>query len=231
MNIPNTALLLLAGVLTACAEVGEDTGEEFSGAAGFGSDVAGDTGKSPECGNLEYEPYPFATDVQSFLPGEGAGFGQDIYPGVVFGPPLGAGEGAGSLDVLSLGLGGELVLGFEGDLVDGPGPDLIVFENAFVGWQEPGVVSASVDGETWIDWPCDAEDSEGGFPGCAGVAPSLSHPDNCIDATDPLLAGGDAFDLSAIGLESAAYIRVRDAGSLSGGFDLDSIAIVNGAWD
>jgi len=48
----------------------------------------------------------------------------------VLGPPRGK-PGAGSLHVLSLGVGGEIVLGFGGSIVDGDGPDFVVFENAF----------------------------------------------------------------------------------------------------
>ena len=60
-------------------------------------------------------------------------------------------------------------------------------------------------------------------------SPSLSHPNNCIDARDPELAGGDAFDLADIGLSEAKYIRVTDSGTSGpGGFDLDAISIVNG---
>ena len=67
--------------------------------------------------------------------------------------------------------------------MDGDGPDIIVFENVFIGWYETGIVSASMDGETWFTWDCDTEDSDNGYPGCAGASPSLSHPNNCIDAT------------------------------------------------
>ena len=56
---------------------------------------------------------PFATKVVSFNPGAGAGFGQSKFPQVVLGGPEGGGEGFGSLDVLSLGNGGSLVLGFD----------------------------------------------------------------------------------------------------------------------
>ena len=49
----------------------------------------------------------FVTDVVSFTPGECAGFGLPAMPDVVKGPPVGAGALAGSLDVVSLGIGGE----------------------------------------------------------------------------------------------------------------------------
>ena len=53
---------------------------------------------------------PFVGGIVSFQPGEGAGFGQDQLPDVVLGPPVGGGERQGSVDVLSLGTGGVLVL-------------------------------------------------------------------------------------------------------------------------
>ena len=57
---------------------------------------------------------------------------------------------------------------------------------------------------------------------------------NGIDARDPETAGGDAFDLADLGLTRARYVRVRDSGAnvyagVSGGFDLDAMAVVNGA--
>jgi hypothetical protein len=175
-----------------------------------------------------YEPDPFIDHIVSYTEGEGAGFGQDNYPDIVLGPPMGAGPNAGSLDVLSLGMNGEIIVAFEDWIItDGEGVDLIVFENPFTGWVELGEVSASQDGEEWFTWSCDTET----WQGCAGITPVLSHPDNCIDARDPFSAGGDAFDLADIGLESAKYIRIKDVSGEIGGFDLDAIAIVNGMWE
>jgi hypothetical protein len=74
----------------------------------------------------------FATSVESFSAGPGSAFGQAELPNVVLGPPKGLGETDGSLDVASLGNGGSITLGFAPSaIVDGPGPDFIVFENAF----------------------------------------------------------------------------------------------------
>ena len=175
-----------------------------------------------------YEPDPFIDHVVSYTEGEGAGFGQDNYPDIVLGPPMGAGPNAGSLDVLSLGMNGGIIVSFEDWIItDDDGVDLIVFENPFTGWVELGEVSASQDGEEWFTWSCDRETWEG----CAGITPVLSHPDNCLDARDPLTAGGDTFDLTDIGLESAKYIRIQDVSGEIGGFDLDAIAIVNGMWE
>jgi hypothetical protein len=168
----------------------------------------------------------FAMSVVSFEPGENAGFGQDQLPDVVLGAPQGAGEGAGSLHVLSLGNEGSIILEMDFIMEDGDGADLIVFENPFIGFNEFGVVGVSEDGETFTEWPC-AEDGLG----CAGVNPVLSHPENGIDPTDPSVSGGDAFDLQAIGVERAVFVRIRDTGlneylGTSGGFDLDAVSIV-----
>ena len=65
-----------------------------------------------------------------------------------------------------------------------------------------------------------------------GINPVLTHPDNCIDARDPELAGGDALDLATIGLSEARYIRIRDAAiSGPGGFDLDAAVVVHGQYE
>jgi len=201
--------------------------------------ACGGAGPAEEPSRPSYDPRFFAARVVSFEPGDGAGFGQDRLPDVVLGPPYGKGPGAGSLDVLSLGRAGVIVLELGSEAVDGPGVDLLVFENAFHGpdgrlFAETGIVGASPDGVTFVDWPCDADDPSGLFAGCAGVQPVGSMPDDGIGPTDPAAAGGDGFDLSAIGLASARFVRIRDSGlNLSiapgGGFDLDAVSIVHRA--
>ena len=202
----------------------EDSGHEVEDSGYEAEDSGIEDSGVDEC-ELDYIPDPFVSDVISYSPGEGAGFGQDQYPEIVQGPPMGMGENAGSLDVLSLGEGGEIIVSFSNlDIIDGDGPDLIVFENPFIGWTEIAIVSASMDGESWTEWPCNFETQEG----CAGVQPVLSHPDNCIDARDVELAGGDSFDLADIGMTQARFIRIQDAAvSGPGGFDLDAVVIVH----
>ena len=66
---------------------------------------------------------------------------------------------------MSLGNGGSIVVSFAPNaIVDGPGPDFIVFENPF--WidgnpsdvyAEPGEVSVSDDGMTWQTYPVHAD--------------------------------------------------------------------------
>ena len=66
-------------------------------------DSPGDTAAHSGVDLLPTQGDPHAERVVSFTPGDAAGFGSDAMPGVVLGPPLGRGESAGSLDVLSLG--------------------------------------------------------------------------------------------------------------------------------
>ena len=178
---------------------------------------------------------PFADAVVAFDPGPDAGFGSESYPDIVLGSPEGRGAGAGSLHVLSLGELGSIVLEFvDLGIVDGPGADVLVFENPFSGWLETAVVEASADGETWYAWPCEAENVEEEFPGCAGVSSVYATSEMLVDPTDPVQAGGDAFDLADIGLESARFIRITDSGfnalaygGTTGGFDLDAVGAAN----
>lgn len=181
----------------------------------------------------------FATKVVSFTPGTCAGFGANRMPDVVLGPPSGAPEGQGSTDVVSLGTGGEIVLSFEPNaLVDGPGVDLLVFENAFLKagtdatFAEPGEVSVSDDGETWTTFPCTATAAPWGP--CAGWhAVTQSGPG--VSPVDPAKAGGDPYDLADVGVTRARFVRIRDVGGQrcastsvnTNGFDLDAIAAVN----
>lgn len=178
---------------------------------------------------------PYADRVVSFAPGPTAGFGADKLPAVVLGPPKGAGAAAGGLDVVSLGEAGTIVLALDDQpLIDGPGADLLVFENAFAGYVETGRVAVSADGVVWHTWPCAALQPPD-YPGCAGVEPVYSSPGSQIAATDWPAAGGDAFDLAdlgAIGPGPFRFVRVEDSGAnpyagTAGGFDLDAIAVLH----
>lgn len=182
----------------------------------------------------------FVTRVVSVEYGAQAGFGQASMPQIVVGPPHGAGLVAGSLDVVSLGLDGTIVVGFAQDgILDEPGPDFIVYENAFFAggdsdspFAEPGTVSASDDTVQWTSWPCDL--SAPPYAGCAGTHPVLSNPDNDISPFDAGQAGGEAFDLAAIGLSRARYVRIQGSSMVptaagTSGFDLDAVAVLHPA--
>jgi hypothetical protein len=198
-------------------------------------------GASSEDPGASLSDLPYARSVVQFSPGASAGFGQDELPDVVLGPPAGSGTGAGSLDVLSLGAGGEIILGFgDRQIFDAEGPDFVVFENAFwpngdasAVYAELGEVSVSQDGETWLTFACDTVgDGSGRFPGCAGYSPTLRFDPVALVPLDAELSGGDAFDLADVGLDSATFVKIRDLESLDGagtsaGFDLDAVGILN----
>lgn len=174
----------------------------------------------------------FAVEVVAFEPGPGAGFGQDGMPGIVLGPPAGGSASKGSTNVVSLGQGGSIVLRLGRPLVDGEGPDLIVFENPFetptgLLFAEPGVVAVGSDGEAFTAFPC--APAQPAPNGCAGYGPVFAG-DNDVSATDPASAGGDAFDLADLGIDEARYVKIVDAGDSAApptaGFDLDAVAVV-----
>lgn len=216
-----TSLLLAPLLLAACDAAPADDGLDRHPVLGT-------------CPEDQAASDPFADCVDEFLPA-GAGFGQDEFPAIVLGPPQAGADGKGGLDVLSLGCGGEITLFFDGHgIVDGPGPDLRIFENPFalgdVTFVEPARVLVSDDGMTWYEFACDLEARPP--VGCAGVG--LVWPGD-----DPEAAGGDAFDLADLGLARARWLRLIDVGEayygdrmwcegVSGGFDLDAAAALHG---
>ncbi|HEU4401387.1 MAG TPA: hypothetical protein VFT43_04715 [Candidatus Polarisedimenticolia bacterium] len=163
----------------------------------------------------------FADRVASFTPGTVSAPPpyNSWEPGVLLGPPGNATPTTGSLSVLSLGRGGSLTLEFtDSEIVDGPGPDFIVFENPFFCtappltaadpysvFAEPGIVAASVDGIEFRTFPYDAtalsqvvsQCSDGGLlmrlTGLMGITPSFTGnytvPDDPL-VFDPAAPGG-----------------------------------------
>jgi hypothetical protein len=205
---------------TACSSRGRDSREP------------GDSGASDSAGASC--PSRFATSVVSFTPGPGSMFGQADLPGIVLGAPKGGGALAGSLDVVKLGKGGTITLGFEPSvIVDGPGPDFIVFANPFdIGgdpekpFAELSTVAVSSDGRTFQSFPCTATSYP--YGSCAGWHPVYANSDrNKIDPTDPDVAGGDDFDLADLGLSEARYVRITDRLDLTTISDLDAVSIVH----
>lgn len=195
-------------------------------------------------------------------------FGAANLPGIVLGPPGSSGPTDGSTTVASLGASGVVVLRFDDIAIeDRPGPDFIVFENAFfVGsvptsdaddftvFDEPGIVEVSLDGQEWRRFPFDAtalaavagrsvnRQEQRSLQGLAGITPTFSG--NWTVADDLQLwdssgtggvsgAGGDAFDLAAVGLAQARFVRITDAGTHNGpsgsaeGFDLDAVVALH----
>jgi hypothetical protein len=190
---------------------------------------------------------PWVDEVVEFTPGANGGFGQDQFPGNVLGCPEG-GESAhipqdSPMEILSLGHGGSITLAFTDNIAaNGPGDDLILFENVFLRisdsdpFIESATVEVSADGVEWHELPFDFVPFDpptppstiptilaDSFPlGFAGVSPTLTTTANGIDPTDPSVAGGDAFDLDDVGLAFARYVRITDT---SGRTDGDGEAI------
>ncbi len=185
--------------------------------------------------NTAWAADPWPDEVVSVEYGVGAGYGQQAFPGNILGAPdplaTPSVPSATPEELLTLGTGGEIVLAFhDGGIVDGPGADIIIFENPFlIGntgavYRETGIVAVSEDGAVWHEFPYDPET----FAGLAGVTPV----DGSADPLDPEAAGGDAFDLADVGLEHALYLRIRDAADLvldaGPSFDLDAVAVIHG---
>ncbi|RMG42520.1 MAG: hypothetical protein D6718_13830 [Acidobacteria bacterium] len=98
-------------------------------------------------------------------------FGAQNLPGIVSGPPGDSAPTAGSTSVASLGDRGTMTYALTDIVIeDRPGPDFIVFENAFfvgsvptspaddyVIFDEPGTVEVSADGTSWIMFPYDPQ--------------------------------------------------------------------------
>ncbi len=217
------AALLLGGVLLAACG-----GDSLPGAAQ--GDTRGDGAARARDGGGEEVRAVGASAVEDFEPGEGGGFGQSKLPDVVTGGPHGLGDTQGSLDVVSLGKGGSIVVRIDPGLCDGPGLDLGVFENPFVVagsggklFVEPGEVAVSADGVHFIAFPCQREAP---WEGCAGLTPVWA--DSLETATDPAVAGGDWFDLADIQVPWIRWVRITDVGHKGGGagqagFDLDAV--------
>ncbi|MDP2344535.1 MAG: cell surface protein [Deltaproteobacteria bacterium] len=179
---------------------------------------------------------PFVVDVVSFLPGASAGFGAELMPAIVQGPPAGEADSEGSFDVVSLGKGGVIVLELGCTIEDGEGVDFIVYENAFFVsgsenvFADPGEVAVSSDGVDFVTFPCTPDGPrDDGVNGCAGTAPVVANARNGL-AGDFEAGGGDGFDLGFVDVVEARFVRVTDRGQGGAGdnvgFDLDAISAV-----
>jgi hypothetical protein len=177
--------------------------------------------------------------VESFEAGSNAGFGQSEFPEIVLGAPTPGPPTFASLDVLSLGAGGTITLSFgDREVLDGPGPDFIIWENTFwVGgnaenpFAELAEVSVSFDGEDWHTFECNPDTTDGFDSGCAGWRPRREFDPCKVLPLEPDTVGGDAFDLSELGVNSIRFIRIRDLSESgtapSAGFDLDAVGGVH----
>lgn len=108
-------------------------------------------------------------EFQSGFADPNVGFRFDELPGILMGPPGESLPVQGSISTPSLGRGGSATLAFlDNVIVDGPGPDFIIFENAFFKstvpagqgdpcgvFAEPARVEVSANGLDWTAFPFD----------------------------------------------------------------------------
>lgn len=171
-----------------------------------------------------------------------------LEPGVtdgVYGAPHGAGtrgQNADPTDLATLPNGASLVVELDGiELVDGPGADLVVFENPFeVGrglhrWMEPGTLVLR-SGQSRQPVPTVVDDTVpadvSGDParyraGVFGVVPVRANPDRGDHVPGHAGAGGDPFDLADVALPSADAFELVDIEGDGFSPDVDAVALVH----
>ncbi|MFN8391775.1 MAG: putative Ig domain-containing protein [Bdellovibrionota bacterium] len=204
---------------------------------------------TPHAVQLTSKPDPFADRVSSFSPLDSRCFGCGSLPDTVLGAPHGQGESTGnSIDVVSIGArvnddggqsgpyGGSITLEFTDNIiVNGPGTDFTVFENAFrlAGtddyFVEPATIEVSADGDHYFRFPIDFVPHYGASgelnlfnpfsyaKGFAGVHPVYANPNvaGAPDSTNTVRSGGDQFDLSDLPgapLSWARFVRITSTG-------------------
>jgi hypothetical protein len=222
---------------------------------------------------------PYADRVVTFSPLSPGGFGAGLVPQNITGPPdakattyspSASPAELTSLHALRSGIGGVVVLEFTDNIVTlDRGLDVTVFENVFfVGkdpnkrFMEPALISVALHEGEWHELPADVVPPPADQPlnfrdpfyyaeGFAGRNPTLGG-----DPTDPLVSGGDSFDLNTLPaaqtLSWIRFIKIQSTGDatrrdkngdliyhpndalfnpLSGtgtsGFDLDAVSAVN----
>jgi hypothetical protein len=159
-------------------------------------------------------------------------------PLLMTGPPEGGGATMGSIDIYQLGVGGQVVLELGSTAIDGPGADLVVYENPFyvigqgtAAWIECVTVEVSSDASHWARFPTRYDGPVGPFKngalflgnetrhyrGFAGVMPAAADPAVGIDPFDLVAGGGDAFDLVDL---------ANDPAVLAGDVDLEAVRYV-----
>ena len=171
-------------------------------------------------------PAQWGADEIVDAPGaSGTGFGD---PELAINGVRGGGARMQSLDVYSIGTGWWLIVGFSGQrFEDGPGDDLVVFENPFefgdealgLTFMDPTIVEVSDDRLSWTALAHDytAPDETMYSPrrehwqGFAGVEPVyLNAESNPVDAFGAD-AGGDRFDLADSGVDGFRFVRLSAA--------------------
>lgn len=179
--------------------------------------------------------------VMEFVPGTGqyTGQGATFFPrNVLTGPAQTARADVPSTDpreICSIGLGGRITLGLRRRvIVDGPGADFTIFENAFFYdkgkiFAEPATIELSKDGHNWLMVPFDSLTLDG----LAGLSPTRDP-----QANDPSMCGGTPVDIANLGIDSVRWVRLTDVTRLIldnpkspfydptlSGFDLDAVRV------
>lgn len=167
----------------------------------------------------------FATQVVGSNTNGGAGGG-------IFAPTNALGAPQGALDVHSLGIGGDLTLGFAVPIADGPGADLLVAENPFfVGgtffgtFAELMFVEVSSDGVHFVRFPSrwfGPAVAPGPFGNLTvGSAGNLAGQHTVWgpvlggDPQDVVEAGGDAFDLADLAADPLVVAGTVDLAAIT----------------
>ncbi|MEY3386675.1 MAG: hypothetical protein RIR53_1486 [Bacteroidota bacterium] len=184
----------------------------------------------------------------TFGTGQRGGQGASFFPANVLGGPSPLARDTVPVtdprEICSIGLGGSITIGLRrAVIIDGPGADFTVFENAFLygrgrTYVEPASVEVSRDGVSWVRFPFDSASCVG----LAGLTPTTGN-----DPYDPEVGGGDHFDLADVGVDSVRWVRLTDVTSMIlanpaspffdptlTGFDLDAVLTryaVPVAWD
>ncbi|NDG86091.1 MAG: hypothetical protein EBX52_13765, partial [Proteobacteria bacterium] len=120
--------------------------------------------------------------------------------------------------VLGFGRGGELILEIadQGEIEDESGPDFVIYGKLHERFAKVAV-SDRLEEDSFHWFECEPEKSI--VIGCAGVVPTAQ--------------GGDTFDLRAIGVKSARYIKIKDwgknrsTGTDPAWFELDSLKLIH----
>ncbi len=183
------------------------------------------------CGGFPWTPLYRTTPVMDeWVEAPGATLDGTGNPANATNGVRGGGATTGGTDVYSIGASTDrwLILRLAGhSVLNGPGPDLVVFENAFSYgdygvFMDPTVVQVSRDGLTWVTFPFDYTAADetvysadpDDWSGFAGLTPVLLNQDTTPDADpfDLATAGGDRFDLDDLPENDPDAVAIRNYG-------------------
>ncbi len=173
--------------------------------------------------------------IYLFAHGDGQWYGQNNYPYIVYGPPpTSATPTDPSLDVLSLGKFGFILIGFKNKFTLS---QIRAFENVFITstnpdtqvFAEPGLLYYSKDGKIFFQYPFDTSNSNIYYwNGLSGIKPT----NYGANINDPNVWMGDKFLFN----DTIRFILIADwiskcKHALCSGYDLDAIACLDCQYD